>query len=70
VFSFLRWQVPGEVLKGERQGQLPQVLWAALRRVSLCSGWDLRQQGRVPLLQGQDDRCRQEEAAQVPRIHG
>lgn len=70
VFSFLRRQVQGEVLKGERSGQVPRVLWAVLPAVPLRSLWDLRQQGRMPLLQGQDYRRWQQKEAQVSLIHG
>lgn len=69
-FSFLCQQVQCEVLEGEREGRVPQVLWDMLRGVQLRALGDVRQQGRVPVLQGQDHRHWQEKEVQVPLSHG
>ncbi|KAJ6835371.1 peamaclein-like [Iris pallida] len=69
VGRFLRREVQDEVLEGERAGPVPPVLRAVLPAVQVRSVGDLRQQGRVPLLQGQVHRRRQEEEAQVSLIY-
>lgn len=63
--SFLRHQVQGEVRQGERQGSMPLLLRRVLQGLQLRALRHLRQQGRVPLLQGQGH-LRSEEEAQVP----
>ena len=50
------------VREGGDDGPLSLLLRAVLQGVQVCAVGDLREQGRVPLLQGQDDGATQEEA--------
>ena len=49
---FLRLQVQREVFESRSEGPLLEILRNLLRQVPLRSVWNLRKQGRVPLLQG------------------
>lgn len=63
--SVLRREVQGEVRQGGRAGPVPQVLRNMLRGVQVRAFGDVREQARVPLLQGQEEL---QGKAQVPLI--
>lgn len=66
TYSFVRLKVRGEMFESWIQGAVLKVLWNLLREMRLRSIWDLRKQGRMPLLQGPQEL---QGRSQVPLMH-
>lgn len=62
----MRLKVRGEMFESWIQGAVLKVLWNLLREMRLRSIWDLRKQGRMPLLQGPQEL---QGRSQVPLMH-